>query len=945
MKRLEMSTPSPRQVAILAFVAILVAFGARNLHLKATWGFMDDGVLWQDTPRGPVANELSETGPGRRAGLERGDRLLAIDGRAVASADEAAGQITSRRPEEQVLYLIERGAERRALPISIRWKRPTRLSLYYYLAAVGFLSLMVGTIVLWRRPQDRLALHLFALSTLFYLSYTFSFTGKLDALDWAFFWIDNLATLFLPVVFLHFCLVFPERRDPSRRARIVPVLYTLPAAVALVGAASQWLFLEGGPPRTLWAVLSSIDRAKPFYFALLFGIAFAVLLGGYRATHRPTVRKQVKWLVWGTGAGVFPFLVFYAVPFALGGAGQSLELVGYLPLALIPLSLAYAITRHRLMEIEVALRRGLVTLLATLALVGASLLAVLVVEAVLRGDETLHTPVIALLCTLVVLFLFAPVKHRIQDAVERLSYRERYVSRKALLHLSQEINADLDLMRISERLVTRLAAALGVDAAAVLLPDDGETGAFAIHHALSRPRADARLALPQDAAALELLADGRVVSAESGAEGTLGALGLAYLFPCRVGGALIAVLGVGRVGMDPLNSEETDLVQALSGQVATALVNARLYRTLAEKAFQLARLTEYNESILECLGAGIVVLDLEGLAMRWNRAMETLTGRPRSEVLGRPLDQILPQSFLETVSDSLLLGEREEINHVYKARLDAVGGGARIVDVAVAPFQTEPGRRAGTILIVEDVTTRMRLEEQLLHADKMASIGLLAAGVAHEVNTPLAGISSYAQMLRDQIEAADPRARLLEKIERQSFRAAKIIGSLLNFSRSGSLDTAPVDLNRVILDVLALSEHQLASVRVKVRKELADDLPPVHGSASRLQQVFFNLVSNARDAMPTGGWMTLASWTEGQTVVAEVRDTGDGIPREHLVRIFDPFFTTKGVGRGTGLGLSVAYGIVQDHRGSITVESLPRKGTTFRVTLPAMPAQSIAQQG
>jgi hypothetical protein len=299
--------------------------------------------------------------------------------------------------------------------------------------------------------------------------------------------------------------------------------------------------------------------------------------------------------------------------------------------------------------------------------------------------------------------------------------------------------------------------------------------------------------------------------------------------------------------------------------------------------------------------------------------------------------------MLPSVTESLRAARRGSVGHAYKLRLGSTEEDELIVDLWAVPFDAGHEEPSGTIVVLEDVTGRVRLEGQLQHSDKMASIGLLAAGVAHEVNTPLAGISSYAQMLRQQTEADDPRAVLLEKIEMQSFRAAKIISSLLRFSRSADLEQAAVDLNRVILDVLALSELQLTSVNVKIRRELAPSLPVVRGSSSRLQQVFFNLISNARDAMPHGGWLTVATWTDGESVIAEVRDTGDGIPRDHLRRIYDPFFTTKGVGRGTGLGLSVAYGIVQDHRGSISVDSVPRVGTAFRVALPVLEAQEAAR--
>ncbi|HEY6547041.1 MAG TPA: ATP-binding protein, partial [Vicinamibacteria bacterium] len=422
-------------------------------------------------------------------------------------------------------------------------------------------------------------------------------------------------------------------------------------------------------------------------------------------------------------------------------------------------------------------------------------------------------------------------------------------------------------------------------------------------------------------------------------------LNLAYYFPCRVKGELIAILGVGRSeGLDPLNSEEVDLLETLAAQAASAFLNGRLYGDLKAKAKELQGLTEYNENILESMDSGILVLDLEGQVMRWNRAMESLYGERRDEVLGQPLDEVFPASFMDALRGSLVLDEHEEIAHIYKLHLPTPEGRNLMVNVSVAPFQVGSGERLGTILILEDVTARVHLEEQLQHSDKMASIGLLAAGVAHEVNTPLTGISSYTQMLRGQTPADDPRSAMLEKIEKQTFRAAKIINHLLNFSRSGSSEFEPLDVNKVLSDVFSLLEHQLDRSSIRVRRELSDRLPPVRGNENRLQQVFFNLVLNARDAMPAGGWLTLTSEADGDTVVVQVKDTGHGIRKEDIKRIYDPFFTTKGIGRGTGLGLSVSYGIVQEHGGAIFVESTPGKGTTFQVALPAAVMLEAARQ-
>ena len=250
----------------------------------------------------------------------------------------------------------------------------------------------------------------------------------------------------------------------------------------------------------------------------------------------------------------------------------------------------------------------------------------------------------------------------------------------------------------------------------------------------------------------------------------------------------------------------------------------------------------------------------------------------------------------------------------------------------------DAGVTAGTIVIVEDTTDRLQLEEQLQISEKMASIGLLAAGVAHEVNTPLTGISSFTQMLLEGADPEDPKTRLLEKIERQTFRAAKIVNGLLNLSRpaaGGAAELTPVDLNTVITDVLSLLEHQFELHRIKVRRELSDEAVPVLGTEHKLQQVFLNLFLNAKDAMPKGGWLSIATRLDGGQSIAQIADTGSGIPSEYLARIYDPFFTTKAIGQGTGLGLSITYGIVREHEGAIECDSGIGQGTRFTLTFPS----------
>jgi PAS domain S-box-containing protein len=422
--------------------------------------------------------------------------------------------------------------------------------------------------------------------------------------------------------------------------------------------------------------------------------------------------------------------------------------------------------------------------------------------------------------------------------------------------------------------------------------------------------------------------------------------GLSCFIPCVSNEGTIAVLALGRKETgEPINSEDTALLAAVAGQVATALENARLYRQLHLKAAELDRLRVFNENILESLDDGLLVVDLGDRVVRWNSALEELYGIPRVDAVGHRLSDL----FDAPVVDAICAARRDAPDGSTLSRLPVVArqratGHTMIVNLAVVPLRTtgeQATTRAGTIVILEDVTRRVELEEQLQISEKMASIGLLAAGVAHEVNTPLTGISSFTQMLLEGADPEDPKTRLLEKIERQTFRAARIVNGLLSLSRPPSApgrDLTAVDINVVLNDVLSLVEHQFQVQHVRVRRDLSATAVPVVGSEQKLQQVFLNLFLNAKDAMPKGGWLSVVTSLKDGKAVVEVADTGSGIPSEHLARIYDPFFTTKSIGRGTGLGLSISYGIVREHHGSIECESILGQGTRFVVEFP--PAHS-----
>jgi PAS domain S-box-containing protein len=423
---------------------------------------------------------------------------------------------------------------------------------------------------------------------------------------------------------------------------------------------------------------------------------------------------------------------------------------------------------------------------------------------------------------------------------------------------------------------------------------------------------------------------------------TAAQLDLNYYLPCRVqdGSAThtIAVIGLGRtVGGDFLSSEDVELLESLASYIGIALQNARLYTRLQEKITEFERLKEFNENIVESINVGILAVDLNDRIESWNTQMEAMYALSRAEALGQNVGSVFPAEFIEALNAAR---SESGVRNLYKFPLTTRAGEQRVANIAIAPLLSRDFVAVGRIILVDDITDRVSLETQLAQADKLSSIGLLAAGVAHEINTPLAVISSYSQLLSKQMRGDARLGPVLEKITQQSFRASEIANGLLNFSRTSTTEFRETNLNQVIRDTLSLLEHQFKKAQIEMDLELADDLPAIHGNPGKLQQVFLNLLLNAKDAMPGGGRLRVATLANGH-VEAIVADSGSGIAPENLKRIYDPFFTTKttpkpGERRGTGLGLSVSYGIIQEHAGKIHVESSVGAGTTFHLEFPLL---------
>jgi len=944
-----------RPISAVAVTLVLIVLGLANIATRARFNPIEDGIFWDARPEGVTAVDVAPQSPGALAGIAQGDVLLAVNSRPVYTRQDVGAFQRQAGNGGRVDYTILHLGTRQALNVTLASAAPSR-SMYYVLAAVGLFTLIVGASVRLRRPRDQATLHFFWLCVAFFGVFTFSFNGPFDRLDWVFFWGDAVAMALLPALLLHFTLVFPERQlGPSTRPirALIPLMY-LPAPI-LLGArvASMMRGMADGPAFSRTVEL--LDRGEHVYLFLAALTAAFVLGRAFGEITSLTGRRQLRWIASGTILGVGPFALGYALPWALGvNPPLALQLTAIL-LGLVPLTFASAIVRYRLRDVEVIIKRGL----AYSAFIAASFVLYFAMRRLVAfgfgNDADTHTGVVAALATLVVVLLAQPVKETVQNALDRVFYRDRYDYRRALVGFARDLNSDLDVVRLSQRLVTRIVETLVVDRMALMLADERQGDLRPIDDygfVYTVPR------LTRGSSFIARLDGGHTVALDDPMSAAFFAaeevefwrdLGIYYFVPCVFEGSAIAVLALGRKDTEEsFNSEDLALLTAVASQVATAIENGRLYRQLHLKADELGRMREFNDNILESLDDGLVVFDADERIVRWNHALEMFYGVKRADAVGRLLGDVFDASFV----DALRAARDEKPSGAALFKVPIAGpssngtSGERrlLINATAVPLQS-PTRQSsvtGTILLLENITARVRLEEQLQISEKMASIGLLAAGVAHEVNTPLTGISSYTQMLLDGADPQDPRTALLEKIERQTFRAAKIVNGLLNLSRPGNPDgdRIHVDINAVIGDVLSLLEHQFEVGSIKVRKELAESSTMVIGIEHQLQQVFLNLFLNARDAMPRGGWLTITTALDDRQLVATVSDTGSGIPPEQLARIYDPFFTTKAIGRGTGLGLSITYGIVQEHDGTIRCDSAVGQGTRFTLALPLAASES-----
>ena len=940
--------------ALLALGLAVLGLGVINLRDRISWNDPHDGISWVEGDDGVSVYRVLDDGLARD--VKPGDLLLRINQHDILNLRDYTDLLFMFGSGERVFYFFKDAATGDLKRVSLTIQtRPILTVKDLFRVVVACVYLAIGLLILIKYWHNKGGIHFYLVCLFSFSLYLFAYTKRLNFLDYVVYWVSVCSILFLPPLFLHFSFCFPNRRFFLRKYPALIWLIYLPF-LFLLGLQALWsaglLGIVG-----LYRDLSSrslLDNVHLVYFTLYFLVGLALLFHSRFSSRSTELRQQMKWIVIGATLSLVPFSFLYVAPFLLNIEISSFMEASILSLAFLPLSFAYAIMKYRLMDVDILFKQGTAFFFALVAGVALYFIAAGLCGPVLDLFAPGSVTLVVLVSAITAALLFNPIRHRIQVELDRVFYKDEYKYRQSLIEFGRVLSTENSLETVTTTIMDRVLKSLKVETTGIFLkiPEEPEEYELVAHRGVRLPSEKSRhFRIPEsffirgaDVPTVSFQIFGKESPDWSGSLRELyQGMTLHYFQPLINGEQIIGVLALGRGPNETyLSSEDLELLHALAVYAAIALENARLYSSLQNKARELEMLKVYSENIVEGINVGVMALTREGVITTWNQSMEKLHGLSADEAIGQEFRRIFPPDLVDTIWNACRNWEFDTMvpSSFYKLfllnRLDQ----RKFVNLTVSPFLDASDSRIGTLLAFDDVTAKVQLEQQLLQAEKLSSLGLIAAGVAHEVNTPLTGISSFTQMLKEEVPRDHPHRGVLDKIETQCFRASEIVSNLLNFARLQTAELKPVYLNEIVTETIALVEHQFLKKEIRLWQQLAPGLPCVRGNEGQLMQVLVNILLNAKDAVSNGGEVRIQTSAAPGFVIIMVEDNGPGIPPEVISRIFDPFFTTKDVGKGTGLGLSVSYGIIQEHSGHIFVDSRAGEGTCFTIKLPAIACEN-----
>jgi PAS domain S-box-containing protein len=743
--------------------------------------------------------------------------------------------------------------------------------------------------------------------------------------------------------FAVFCEVFPDLKSlrAKRGSCVLIVLGALMTGLSLT------------PLVVHDASIADTGQIQPFYGPLypLFG-AFMLASFGYgigiltrkwwasRGRHRLQIQYLWLGLCWALAGGTTTNLI---IP-ALTGSSRFSLYGPYFSLFVIALT-AHAIIRHRLMDMRVVIRQSVTYGLSAVAAVGIVWGLLFALEHGLGLQLPPTSPFLPVMIGVAGALVFPPVRTAIQYVLDRYCYRHAFDYRQAIRTISQVLAGLLRIDPLCTHLTTFILATLQVEEVGVYLcHDQSLTELRAYRHVetgeqvrpgsitmvspnLSMLLARARQPVLQDE--LALWAEGTEVE-ELYKEFTL--LHSKVLIPLLVEGEAVGFIAVGekRSG-DPFFTQDTEFLATVGHQAGAALKRAQLHE-------EVAWMKEYNESILRHMESGLVVVNHDSVITVVNEAAARMLGLSAAEMVGQPLDRLMPCGLGTPLLDTL---SAKVVYTNHEATLMTGSGQTLPAVLSTSILHGENGHPGGAILAVNDLSKIKALEEEKRRIERLASIGAFMSGIAHEIKNPLVAIKTLAELLPEQYDDEEFRDTFTKVTLNEVDRIDALVRRLRSLSNGSAVPLHPISVITPLEETLALVSGELTRRHITIVRDYEASVLPIMGDHDQLKQVFVNLCLNGIEAMDRGGILKVSVASQdkpdGQPhqVSIQIADTGPGIPAEHLANIFDPFFTLKD--EGTGLGLAICRGIIDYHRGSIAAaNSSVGSGAIFTIKIPVV---------
>jgi two-component system NtrC family sensor kinase len=902
--------------------ALFILISLANIFQKLKWSTASDHIIWENSEKGLVCISAAQNSP-----IKAGDILLAVNKFTVNNKIDLLRSIEHRN---YCRYEIESQGILKNIGVDID-PLFTPFS-YYVLVFVGILCILLTLNILNIHIKQET---LFPPPQIFFmLSLTlsgfliFSPSGDYGASDFFFLTLDTICYILFPAILLQYTLQYPLRtkifKKSSSRFRYL-IIYLPPLNFYYV---LQNIFTPD--PEILTAVINHFRAITQQYFAFYLFLAWGTIIASSLTLILKKKQKRYLFPLIGISLSFISLLLLTFLPQI---SPLQITLITYLNmifLPFLPLSLVYFLTHKRLSDIENIIRKTLFISSLFIFIFGIYLFLGLNIE-----QNKLLGIFWSIAAILMAGLLFKPLESTIQKIIEKIFYRETFDFKRKLKELESSIGTQRDLHSLSINFLEIITRGFQLQNCALLihyknnlfylLP--GRTRVY-----LSLPFRDAlgnrenviflseqefKTKFPHDQAAL--------------------AQNIFFQFlPLYISDRLIGIVSMGRKKDGTyLTVEDWELMSSISAPLALSVENAFLYSRLETQLTELNLLKEFNENIIENINLGIMVVSRQNQVQTWNSFMEDRLQIKRQKALHKKAAQVLGYELWNKIHTT------KPGTHTLRNIKISIQDIDSIYDVYISQLKNESGNISGRIFVFEDVTEKINIQNQLITSEKMASVGMLAAGIAHEINTPLTGISSYCQFLLNKPNEAENQELVL-KMHEQVLRANKIIRTLLDFSRQKGQQPLPINLKKVIEESLALVEHKLKEKNIIFKSEF-NVQNNFFGFPTRWQQLFINLFINAIDAIQSEGQISIHGEETSEQITIRFKDNGCGIREKLLEKVFDPFFTTKDIGKGTGLGLSIVYNIVKEHYGNIEVHSKINHGTTFIITLPVQsPLRSMS---